>query len=49
LTDRAIKILQILAGFRFFMPDFAGFDMLLMQFGDLTASNHPQNQSDYQF
>ena len=45
----SIEILQNLAGFRFFMPDFAGLDLLLMQFGDLTASNHPQNQSDYQF
>jgi len=31
------------------MPVFAGLDLLLMQFGDLTASNRPQNQSDYQF
>ena len=45
----SIEILQNLAGFRFVLVVFAGLDLLLIQFGDLIASNRPQNQSDYQF
>ena len=49
LAISSIEILQEIAGFRFFMPVFAGFDLLLMQFGDLAASNCLQNQSFYQY